>query len=143
MANGGCLFPPMRGPGSALLPITTLSCTPCWKLLRAGAWAGGERKSPVQQGHARRRLLDWFREACVVAAGPQVAARWWGACWSVLCQGPVGCGLGCPPIYLTPSLRTMHSDLPAGPPACGQLFSAAGPLPLLCPVPDSLRPDRS
>lgn len=40
----------------------------------------------MQQGHARRRSLDWFREACVVAAGPQVAARWWGACWSVLCQ---------------------------------------------------------
>lgn len=39
-----------RGPDAALLPTTALSCTPCGKPFRAGAWA-------VRQGHAGGRWL--------------------------------------------------------------------------------------
>lgn len=40
VANGGFPFLCARGPGSALLPITALSCTPGWKLFRTGTWVG-------------------------------------------------------------------------------------------------------
>lgn len=52
----------MKGPGSALLPVTGLSS---WKLFRAGTWAGGDRTSlcreDMQAGLVQGALRGDFR----------------------------------------------------------------------------------